>query len=163
MTQPSHAKAATKKRVILFLVANPRDTGCLALDREAREIYFELKRSAHRDRFELVTRWAAKPLDLLRELKPVVHFSGHGDESFVGTAEVASNRDVAAPGAPCGCAGRPVLSQRNRRVAGGDPSWEPGSSPPPAASVRTWNREALPFSQSADSWALIRPSKCDAR
>jgi hypothetical protein len=42
----------------------------------------ELERSGHRDKFELVTRWAVRPLDLLRELrklKPtVVHFSGHG-------------------------------------------------------------------------------------
>jgi nucleoside phosphorylase len=49
---------------------------------EARAIQVELERGGHRDRFELVTRWAAQPLDLLRELrklKPtVVHFSGHG-------------------------------------------------------------------------------------
>ncbi len=42
----------------------------------------ELKRSGYRDRFDFATRWAAEPLDLLRELrehKPtVVHFSGHG-------------------------------------------------------------------------------------
>jgi hypothetical protein len=42
----------------------------------------ELERSGHRARFEFETRWAAEPLDLLRELrrlKPtVVHYSGHG-------------------------------------------------------------------------------------
>ena len=70
------------KHTILFLAANPLGTNRLALDREARAIQAELDRSGFRDRFELVTRWAAEPLDLLRELrrlKPtVVHFSGHG-------------------------------------------------------------------------------------
>jgi hypothetical protein len=70
------------KHTILFLAANPLGTDRLALDREARAIQVELERSGFRDRFELVTRWAAEPLDLLRELrklKPtVVHFSGHG-------------------------------------------------------------------------------------
>jgi hypothetical protein len=70
------------KHTILFLAANPLGTDRLALDREARAIQVELERSGFRNRFELVTRWAAEPLDLLRELrrlKPtVVHFSGHG-------------------------------------------------------------------------------------
>jgi hypothetical protein len=70
------------KHTILFLAANPSGTDRLALDEEARAIQVELERSGFRDRFELVTRWAVRPLDLLREirrLKPtVVHFSGHG-------------------------------------------------------------------------------------
>jgi hypothetical protein len=70
------------KHTILFLAANPLGTDRLALDREARAIQVELTRSGHRDKFDLVTCWAAEPLDLLRELrrlKPtVVHFSGHG-------------------------------------------------------------------------------------
>jgi nucleoside phosphorylase len=70
------------KHIILFLAANPVGTDPLSLDRQARAIQVELERSGHRDRFELVTRWAAEPMDLLRELrklKPtVVHFSGHG-------------------------------------------------------------------------------------
>ena len=72
------------KHTILFLAANPSGTDRLALDREARAIQAELERSCHRDRFEFETRWAAEPLDLLRELrklKPtVVHFSGHGGQ-----------------------------------------------------------------------------------
>jgi hypothetical protein len=72
------------KHTILFLAANPSNTNRLALDREAHAIHVELERSGYRDRFELETRWAAEPLDLLRELrrlKPaVVHFSGHGGE-----------------------------------------------------------------------------------
>jgi hypothetical protein len=71
-----------KQCTILFLAANPRGTDRLALDREARVIQIELERAGYRDCFELVTRWAVEPLDLLhelRKLKPtVVHFSGHG-------------------------------------------------------------------------------------
>src|ERR1700733_7095009 len=71
-----------KKHVILFLATNPEMPGRRALDQEARAIHVELSRSGFRDSFELVTRWAAEPLDLLRELrklKPtVVHFCGHG-------------------------------------------------------------------------------------
>lgn len=70
------------KHTILFLAANPIGTDPRALDREARAIHVELERSGFRDSFELETRWAVEPLDLLRELrklKPtVVHFSGRG-------------------------------------------------------------------------------------
>jgi hypothetical protein len=71
MKQPLQAGAgtATKKHVILFLAANPSGTDRLALDREARSIHAELKRSGYRDRFDFVTRWAAEPLDLLREVR----------------------------------------------------------------------------------------------
>jgi hypothetical protein len=52
-----------------------------------------------------VTRWAAEPLDLLRELrelKPtIVHFSGHGARP-VATADLAEGRDVVATTAPSG-------------------------------------------------------------
>jgi len=76
------------KHTILFLAANPIETAQLALDREARAIQVELERSGFRDRFELVTRWAVEPLDLLRELrklKPtVIHFSGHGSQAAAG-------------------------------------------------------------------------------
>jgi hypothetical protein len=104
MQQPSRARA-TKKHVILFLAANPHDTGRLALDREARSIHLELKRSGHRELFEFVTRWGVEPQDLLRELrelKPtVVHFSGHG-ASPVATVAPAQGRDVVVTGAPAG-------------------------------------------------------------
>ena len=63
MTQPSQASASTRKHVILFLAANPLDTGHLALDREARSIERELEHSGYRDRFDFVTRWAATPGD----------------------------------------------------------------------------------------------------
>src|SRR5262249_5184091 len=68
---------------ILFLAANPLATDRLALDREARAIQVELERSGFRDSFELVTRWAAEPLDLLRELRrlrpTIVHYAGQSD------------------------------------------------------------------------------------
>lgn len=70
------------EHIILFLTASPLGTDRLAVDREVRAIRHELERSGHRDRFELVTRLAVQPLDLLgelRRLKPtVVHFRGHG-------------------------------------------------------------------------------------
>jgi hypothetical protein len=88
------------RHTILFLAANPVGTDRLALDEEARAIHVELERSGHRDRFDLVTRWAARPLDLLRELrklKPtVVHFSGHGGRLAPSKhrSERAPRRDV---------------------------------------------------------------------
>jgi hypothetical protein len=88
------------KHTILFLAANPSGTSELTLGKEARAIHVELERSGFRDRFELVTRWAAEPLDLLRELrklKPtVVHFSGHGGQRAAGAPQSgpALHRDV---------------------------------------------------------------------
>jgi len=80
--ETSSSSPTMKKHTILFLAANPIGTSQLALGEEARAIQIELERSGYRDSFELETRWAAQPLDLLRELrklKPtVVHFSGHG-------------------------------------------------------------------------------------
>lgn len=65
---------------ILFMAANPAGTDARALDLQARAIQAELERAGHRERFAFATRWAAQPLDLLREmvkLKPtVVHFCG---------------------------------------------------------------------------------------
>src|SRR4051812_50217087 len=100
MQQPPRSKA-TKKHVILFLAANPHDAGRLALDCEARSIHLELKGSGYRERFEFVSRWAAEPLDLLRELrtlKPtVVHFSGHGGlEGLSFRGADSSAREVSA-------------------------------------------------------------------
>lgn len=76
---------ASQRQVILFLAANPGGMDQLALDREAHAIQVELERSGHRDRFAFVTRWAAEPLDLLRELRrlrpTVLHFKGHGEHT----------------------------------------------------------------------------------
>src|SRR5262245_61658016 len=96
-------KHPSRKHVILFLAANPRDTGYAMLDREARSIHVELKRSGFRDRFDFVTRWAAEPLDLLRELRElrptVVHFSAHSAR-WGDTADPMQARDVGAVAAP---------------------------------------------------------------
>lgn len=100
ITRQAPAHESPMKHTILFLAANPSGTDHLALDREARAIQVELERSGHRDRFELVTRWAVEPLDLLRELrklKPtVVHFSGHGGRDTAGMQRSgqAPRRDV---------------------------------------------------------------------
>jgi len=97
-----------KRHVILFLAANPAGTDRLALDREARSIHTELKRSGCRDRFEFVTRWAAEPLDVLREvreLKPtVVHFSGHGSAGGTGAMTAGPGRELVVASAPDGTA-----------------------------------------------------------
>ncbi len=93
------------KRTVLFLAANPCGTDPRALDLEAHSIRAELKRSGYRDRFQLETRWAVQPLDLLRELRElrpaVVHFSGQGgpDGLFFqgadGRAQVVSPEAIA--------------------------------------------------------------------
>jgi len=105
-TETSSPTAPRKKHTILFLAADPLGSDRLALDREARAIQVELERSGHRDRFEFVTRWAAEPLDLLRELRKlrptVVHYSGHGQDLGGGlghgTQHVGAQRVVATPG-----------------------------------------------------------------
>jgi diguanylate cyclase (GGDEF)-like protein len=85
---PTRPRPALTKHTILFLAANPTGTDRFALDQEARAIQVELERSGFRDCFELVTRWAAEPLDLLRELRKlrptVIHFSGHSRRGAAG-------------------------------------------------------------------------------
>jgi nucleoside phosphorylase len=104
--ETSVSRPTMKKHTILFLAANPTGTSPLALGEEVRAIQAELERSGYRDCFALETRWAAQPLDLLRELrrlKPtVVHFSGHGGPSPVGTRATsrAPSRDVSADAGP---------------------------------------------------------------
>src|SRR5262245_47484556 len=66
---PLSERESVMKHTILFLAANPLGTDRRALDREARAIQVELEQSGFRERFELVTRWAAEPLDLLRDLR----------------------------------------------------------------------------------------------
>ena len=91
----------TDKVRILFLAANPKDSSQLRLDEEIREIHAKIRAAEFRDSFELVSRWAVRPLDLLQafnEVKPhIVHFSGHGSrkaelvlENDQGTAKPVS-------------------------------------------------------------------------
>ncbi len=75
----------SKKVTILFLASNPKDSSKLRLDEEIREIYSKIRAAEFRDSFDLVSRWAIRPLDLLQafnEVKPdIVHFSGHGSQN----------------------------------------------------------------------------------
>lgn len=79
---------------ILFLAANPKNSSKLRLDEEIREIQARIRAAEFRDTFELVSRWAVRPLDLLQafnEVQPhVVHFSGHGS----GDAELILEDDA---------------------------------------------------------------------
>lgn len=70
---------------VLFIASNPIDQTQLRLDEEIRAITEKIRASEHRDSVHLVSRWAARPSDLLQalnELKPhIVHFSGHGSDN----------------------------------------------------------------------------------
>jgi len=78
-TPPSSASTVRK---ILFLASNPTDTGRLRLGAELRDISEGLKLSAHRDSFNLESRFAVRAKDLsramLEEEPQIIHFSGHG-------------------------------------------------------------------------------------
>ncbi|TVQ18895.1 MAG: CHAT domain-containing protein [Leptolyngbya sp. DLM2.Bin15] len=67
---------------VLFVASNPTDQPQLRLDEEIRSITEKIRASEHRDSVQLVSRWAARPADILQALnehKPhIVHFSGHG-------------------------------------------------------------------------------------
>jgi len=91
----------TEKVKILFLAANPKTSTPLRLDEEIRQIHERIRAAEFRDSFELQSRWAVRPLDLLQafnEVRPhVVHFSGHGTcnaelvlEDDAGTAKPVS-------------------------------------------------------------------------
>lgn len=70
------------RNVILFLAANPSDTGPLKLGEECAEIERELRLAPHGDDFILEARWAVGIDELMRsmtEFDPaVIHVSGHG-------------------------------------------------------------------------------------
>ncbi|MCW5807212.1 MAG: CHAT domain-containing protein [Deltaproteobacteria bacterium] len=76
-------RSNVKRHRILFLAANPANTPPIRLGEEARDIAHHLRVATHRDAFDLETRWAVRPDDVLLELNEhsptVVHFSGHGD------------------------------------------------------------------------------------
>lgn len=71
--------------VVLFMASNPIGSVTLRLDEEARTIQEMIRKSEHRDSVKFVTRWAARPMDVLQainELNPdIIHFSGHGSEN----------------------------------------------------------------------------------
>lgn len=84
---PASSEAATPVQPIkiLFLAANPTDGTRLRLDEEVREIDGALRKSEHRDHFDLEQQWAVRVQDLqahlLRFQPTIVHFSGHGSSA----------------------------------------------------------------------------------
>ncbi|MBD2028168.1 AAA-like domain-containing protein [Leptolyngbya sp. FACHB-711] len=76
------SSSTRKKKTILFLAANPKNSTPLDLTREAKEIEEGLQLSQKRDGFVLKQEWAVTPGDVQRAMlryKPqIVHFSGHG-------------------------------------------------------------------------------------
>ena len=72
----------SEKTRILFLSANPRNTGPIRVDEEAREVFKRLEEGSIREAFEFILHPALRPGDLqllLMKYKPqIVHFSGHG-------------------------------------------------------------------------------------
>lgn len=91
----------SSKIKILFLAANPIDTGALQLGKEARELEGRIRQGRHRDNFEVLHLLAARPEDLLRglqEIEPhILHFSGHGtlNKEIVLQGDDGSSRPVA--------------------------------------------------------------------
>ena len=71
-----------KKKTILFLAANPKNSSPLDLTGEVKGIEAGLQRSQKRDKFVLEQVWAVTPGDVQRAMldyRPqIVHFSGHG-------------------------------------------------------------------------------------
>lgn len=71
-----------KKKTILFLAANPKNSSPLDLTGEVKGIEEGLQRSQKRDKFVLEQVWAVTPGDVQRAMldyRPqIVHFSGHG-------------------------------------------------------------------------------------
>lgn len=92
-------KALPQNITVLFLAANPLDTGELRLDEEARSIHEMIRKSEYRDTMQLVSHWATRALDVLQainECKPsIVHFSGHG--SPTGELIFQNDSGAAAP------------------------------------------------------------------
>jgi len=72
------------KKKVLFLAANPRGTGPIAIDKEIRDIEEGIQLSSKKN-LELVAKFAVRDIDirraLLHENPTIVHFSGHGDKS----------------------------------------------------------------------------------
>ena len=73
-----------RKKTILILSANPRETSRLRFDEEIREIEEGLQRAKLRDHYDIKSRLALRFIDLRRALldyKPqIVHFIGHGSK-----------------------------------------------------------------------------------
>jgi len=100
------SNSTRKKKTILFLAANPKNSTPLDLTQEVKEIDAGLQRSQKRDRFQLEQVWAVTPSDVQRAMldyKPqIVHFSGHGMgesglvlENLTGQAQLVGSKALA--------------------------------------------------------------------
>lgn len=80
---------------ILFLSANPRDTGRLQIDEELRVIFAALREGGSDKLFEVAVAPALRvtelPQALLREKPDIIHFSGHGGPGELLLAADATN------------------------------------------------------------------------
>jgi hypothetical protein len=76
-----------EKIKLLFLASNPKDTSSLRLGEEIREIEEKLLIATHARAFEVVSKWAVRPNDLvvalMRHKPTIVHFSGHAQQDGV--------------------------------------------------------------------------------
>ena len=72
----------TQKIQILVLSANPLSTSRILVDEEKREISEKIDEGPYRDRFEVHSHPATRPIDLqklmLKHQPHIVHFAGHG-------------------------------------------------------------------------------------
>lgn len=104
---------------ILYLAANPTDTGHLRLQEEARDLAERIRLGPHREEFEVIHCLAVRPRDLLRGLQEVqphiMHFSGHGnlDKQIV----LQDDRGKSCPVAPKDLAELVELFKTNLKVA----------------------------------------------
>ena len=84
-------------RKILILAANPKNTSQLRLNEEVREIEEALRRSQHRQQFELSAKWAVRDRDFYRSMldtqPQIVHFSGHGEGSSTEVEQAGSSAE----------------------------------------------------------------------
>lgn len=77
------------KTTILFLAANPVDTGQLRLDDEVKGIQKAFERAKNRDDFKLQSRWAVTIDELAHALQEfedgplILHFAGHGEDDAI--------------------------------------------------------------------------------
>lgn len=109
----------TDKIKILYLAANPSDTGHIRVQEEARDLQERIRQSTRRDDFEFIYFPAVRPKDLLRglqEVQPhVIHFSGHGnyDKQIL----LHNEAGLSCPVAPKDLAGMVGLFKTNLRLA----------------------------------------------
>lgn len=98
------SNSARKKKTILFLAANPKNSTPLRLEEEVKEIDEGLQRAKKREKFRLEQKWAVTHRDFRRavlELDPqIVHFSGHGagEEGLVLEDEAGQAQFLGADG-----------------------------------------------------------------